>query len=107
MLKENSPTQWCVYIVRCRDGSLYTGITKSAEKRVNEHNNDNQLGAKYTRARRPVTLVYQENLGTRSEAARRESAIKKLSKQQKESLVLKGNTPGNHPNNTKMRQKQR
>ena len=107
MLEENSTPQWCVYIVRCRDGSLYTGIAKSAEKRLNEHNSDNLLGAKYTRSRRPVTLVYQESLATRSEAAKRESAIKKLNKQQKELLVLNRKTPGNHPKNVKSKQKRR
>ncbi|WP_455202261.1 GIY-YIG nuclease family protein, partial [Kaarinaea lacus] len=66
---------------------------KSPEKRILEHNSDNQLGAKYTRSRRPVTLVYQESLASRSLAAKRESEIKRLTKQQKEQLVLGNYAP--------------
>jgi len=91
---------WYVYVVRCRDGSLYTGIAKSLEKRLTEHNTDNQLGAKYTRSRRPVKLVYQECCSSRSLAAQRESAIKRLSKLQKENLINPNNKP-DHGSNTK------
>jgi len=90
MQKNDSNSNWYVYLVRCRDDSLYTGIAKSPEKRVDEHNSDNQLGAKYTRARRPVKLVYQEGLTSRSLAAKRESEIKRLTKRQKELLVSEG-----------------
>lgn len=78
---------WYVYIVRCSDHSLYTGIATDVERRLGEHNSDNTLGAKYTRARRPVELVYQEKIGTRSEASKREYVIRKLSKNDKEALV--------------------
>lgn len=104
MLKKSTISDWWVYIVRCSDGSLYTGIAKSVEKRIAEHNSDNQLGAKYTRARRPVKLVYQEALATRSNAASRESEIKRLSKRQKELLILKGVPHENRPKNAKMAQ---
>ncbi|WP_455207859.1 GIY-YIG nuclease family protein [Kaarinaea lacus] len=90
MQEKQHESKWYVYLVRCRDGSLYTGIAKSPQKRVAEHNTDNQLGAKYTRARRPVKLVYQECVASRSLASRRESAIKRLSKIQKEMLILSG-----------------
>jgi len=90
MQKNDNSPNWYVYLVRCRDNSLYTGIAKSPEKRVAEHNTDNQLGAKYTRARRPVKLVHQEKLSSRSLAAKRESEIKRLSKQQKELLISEG-----------------
>ena len=99
-----SNSNWYVYLVRCRDGSLYTGIAKSPEKRVEEHNNDNQLGAKYTRARRPVKLVHQEKLTSRSLAAKRESEIKRLTKQQKELLVLQGKHPEKRPKSGKIEQ---
>ena len=79
---------WCVYIVRCTDKTLYTGITKDVERRVEEHNSNNNLGARYTRARRPVELVYQESISTRSKASIRESEIKHLSKKEKEILVV-------------------
>jgi len=78
---------WYVYILRCSDNSLYTGIATDVDRRVEEHNQDNTLGARYTRTRRPVKLVYQEKVETRSEASKREYAIKKLSKKDKEALV--------------------
>lgn len=81
---------WLVYILRCADGSLYTGITRDLERRVREHNRDNRRGAAYTRGRRPVEAVYSEAGLTRAEAARREYRIRKLSRQDKERLVAGG-----------------
>lgn len=78
---------WSVYILRCADDSLYTGITIDVERRLYEHNNDNLKGARYTRARRPVKLIYQENCEDRSAASQREYQIKKLSRQQKLALI--------------------
>lgn len=72
---------WYVYIVRCVDTSLYTGITTDVKRRVQKHNKG--IGAKYTKMRRPVTLVYQETAKNRSAALKREWAIKHLSKQEK------------------------
>ena len=84
--KENEKTsQWFVYMVRCADKSLYTGITTDVKRRVEEHNGEG--GAKYTRARNPVTLVYKEQVESRSIASKREFAIKKLKKKQKETLI--------------------
>lgn len=80
--------KWHVYMVRCADGSLYTGIAKDVEKRVVEHNSNNRLGAKYTKSRRPVQLVYWETLKTRPEAGKRENAIKKMTKIAKENMIL-------------------
>ncbi|MCW8853676.1 MAG: GIY-YIG nuclease family protein [Gammaproteobacteria bacterium] len=80
-------SDWYVYMVRCSDNSLYTGITIDIERRIDEHNNNNRLAAKYTRIRRPVSLVYSETLVSKSEAAKRECAIKQLSKQEKEQLI--------------------
>ena len=77
---------WCVYIVRCADNSLYTGITTDLERRLFEHNNAKN-GAKYTRPRRPVTLVYQEMADSRSQASKREREIKNLTQQQKLLLI--------------------
>ncbi|HID82452.1 MAG TPA: GIY-YIG nuclease family protein [Chromatiales bacterium] len=74
---------WFIYIIRCADNSLYTGITKDISRRVNEHNSNNVLAAKYTRGRRPVELVYQETFGSRSDAASREYEIKKMSRPEK------------------------
>jgi len=74
-------------MVRCRDNSLYTGIAKDVTRRVGEHNDSNKLGAKYTKARRPVELVYQETAESRSEASKREYRLRKLSKEKKEKLV--------------------
>jgi uncharacterized protein (TIGR02453 family) len=76
---------WTVYLVRCRDGSLYTGIARDAVRRVEAHNSGR--GAAYTRARRPVTLVHQEPAPDRASALRREWAIKQLSREEKEAMV--------------------
>lgn len=79
-------TAWNVYIVRCVDGSLYTGIAKDAARRVEEHNSNDLLAANYTRTRRPVALVYQEVAATLSAALKREYEIKQMVRQQKEAL---------------------
>ena len=77
------------YLVRCSDGSLYAGWTNDIEKRLKSHNAG--TGAKYTRARLPVTLAYLETFDTKSEAMKREAALKKLTHQQKEQLALEWN----------------
>ncbi|MCK5918838.1 MAG: GIY-YIG nuclease family protein [Cocleimonas sp.] len=77
---------WFTYILRCADNTLYTGITTNISRRELEHNG-NKLGAKYTRARQPVKVVYQETYHSRSEASKRECAIKKLTKNNKELLI--------------------
>jgi len=76
---------WFVYIVECRDGSLYTGITNNLERRVREHNDG--TAARYTRSRRPVTLRYQEQIASRSGALVRECAVKLLTRKQKDELI--------------------
>jgi len=80
-----SPVPYYVYILRCSDNTLYTGITNDIEKRLNQHNHTS-TGAKYTRTRRPVELVYSEQCESKSIALKRELEIKKLSKSQKEKL---------------------
>lgn len=74
-------------MLRCADSSLYTGITKDVQRRLQEHNNDNKKGAKYTRTRRPVNLIYQETCDDRAHASKREYDLKQLSRQQKLQLV--------------------
>ncbi|MDD2978619.1 MAG: GIY-YIG nuclease family protein [Hespellia sp.] len=73
------------YMIKCSDGSLYTGWTNNLEKRIDAHNSGN--GAKYTKARLPVTLVYYEKFATKEEAMKREYAIKHLSRAQKLKLI--------------------
>ena len=73
------------YMVRCRDDSLYTGWTNHLEKRVEDHNSGR--GAKYTKSRRPVELVYYEQFETKEEAMRRDWEIKQLTRKQKEKLL--------------------
>ena len=75
-----------LYILQCADKTLYTGITVDLKKRVKEHN-DSKLGAKYTKARRPVKLVYSKKFPDRSSALKAESGIKKLSRKDKLSLI--------------------
>ena len=74
-----------VYILRCFDGSLYTGWTTDLKQRVKAHNEGK--GAKYTRSRRPVELVYHEEFETKSEALKREAAIKRMSREEKLTLI--------------------
>lgn len=78
---------WGVYIVKCADNTLYTGIAKDIPGRIKTHNEG--MGAKYTRPRLPVTLVYREKSKNRSTATKRELAIKKLTRNEKLKLVKK------------------
>jgi len=78
--------EWQVYIVSCRDGSLYTGITTDLVRRLAEHNTGDN-GARYTRSRRPVVLVFSEAADSRSAAARREWQIKRMTAAQKMALL--------------------
>ena len=82
----NNPKKYYVYIVECADGSYYTGYTTDIQRRINEHNYS-MKSAKYTRSRRPVKLIHEEEYDTLSAALKREHAIKKLKKKQKKSLV--------------------
>ena len=75
-----------VYIVRCSGNSLYTGITLDVKRRIAEHN-DSKKGARYTKSRRPVTLVHSEMFDSKSDALKREAYIKKLSREEKNTLV--------------------
>ena len=85
---------WYVYILQCRDKTLYTGITNDLTARIQAHNAG--TGAKYTRGRGPVTLLYRETLLTHGEALRREYAIKQLSRQQKLELIHDNNPDSPH-----------
>ena len=76
---------WVVYVLKCRTGELYTGCTTDLERRVRQHNSG--VGSKFTRSRLPVTVVYREELGSRSEALRRERAIKTMKRGEKVRLV--------------------
>ncbi len=92
-MQENTPTSfnssWFVYLLRCADNTLYTGITTDLNRRLNEHNGENSRtkGARYTRSRRPVVLVYSETLSNRASASQREYTIKQLSRAAKEKLI--------------------
>ncbi|MDJ0596284.1 MAG: GIY-YIG nuclease family protein [Pleurocapsa sp. MO_226.B13] len=79
---------WSVYIIRCGDNSLYTGISNNVAKRFAVHQSGNAKSAKYTRSRHPLELVFSTEIGTKSAASRVEYQIKQLSKQNKESLVI-------------------
>ena len=77
--------KWFVYMLRCRDNSIYTGITNDLKKRIESHLSGN--GSKYLRGRLPLKLVYKENFLDRSTASKREMEIKKLRKKEKELLI--------------------
>ena len=79
------PAKSYTYILKCSDNTLYTGWTTNLKNRLTAHNTGK--GAKYTRPRRPVTLVYYETFPTKQQAMQREAAIKKLSRPQKERLI--------------------
>ena len=76
---------WYLYILRCGDGTLYTGITTDVEKRLEQHRSGK--GAKYTRGRAPLELVYREVCGNHSQALKREYAVKALNRVQKQNLI--------------------
>ncbi|TWX53005.1 GIY-YIG nuclease family protein [Colwellia hornerae] len=78
---------WFVYYLRCADNSLYAGVTTDLVRRLNEHNTCNKRGAKYTRVRRPVKLVYAESQENRQLACKREYQLKQFTKLKKEALV--------------------
>jgi putative endonuclease len=75
--------RWQVYLLRCADGSLYTGVARDVERRLRQHNGELAGGAAYTRSRRPVTLLWQEGCADRAEAQRREAQIKRLPRPEK------------------------
>ena len=81
-----SASAWCVYMLRCADGTLYTGITTDVARRLAEHNGEGGPGARYTRSRRPVQLVYVEAAANRASASRREAEIKQLDRVRKLAL---------------------
>lgn len=85
---------WTVYILRCGDGSLYTGCTNDLPRRLGAHRSGR--GAKYTRSRPPVELVYREAAADKSAALRREAAIKRLPRQEKLALI-EGGMPDGDP----------
>ena len=78
---------WYLYLIRCNDDSLYTGITTDVTRRFVEHHKNSGVGAKYLRGREPLTLVIQKKLGGRSLAQRVENKVKKLPKVRKEKLI--------------------
>jgi len=79
-------SDWFVYMLRCADNSLYTGVTTDLARRVTEHNGEKSV-TRYTRVRQPVALVYQESADSRSQACQREAQIKKLAKAEKEAML--------------------
>jgi len=91
---------WFLYILRCQDGSLYTGVTKDLERRLQQHNQG--TASRYTRTRRPVAMVYHEPCRDRTAALVRECAVKALPRPRKEALIdgsarVEGPAPRNRP----------
>ncbi len=82
-----SEKAYTLYILKCSDNTYYTGIAIDVEKRLSEHNSSDK-GAKYTRSRRPLTLMYQESCNDKSSALKRELAIKRMKRSNKEALWL-------------------
>ncbi len=88
MQDESTSKRWAVYIVKCADGTLYTGATNDVQARIEAHNRG--AGARYTRSRLPVRLIYAEGCDSRSAALSREYAIKQLSRRNKLALARSG-----------------
>lgn len=84
-----SRADYYLYILKCSDNSLYTGIAIDVKKRISQHNGETTGGSKYVRSRRPAVLVYFEKCNSRQEASRREFEIKKMTRTQKEKLIDK------------------
>ena len=84
--------QWHLYLLRCADGSLYTGITTDVDRRLSEHQDvdGKGKGAKALRGKRPLTVVFSERVEDRSDALKLEYRVKRLSKEQKEKLIVDG-----------------
>ena len=78
---------WLIYILKCKDSSLYCGITNNLAKRLKQHKGEAKGGAKYTRSHWPCKLVYEEKSASRSDASQREAIIKKMSKIEKQTLI--------------------
>jgi predicted GIY-YIG superfamily endonuclease len=83
----NHPDRWYLYLVECRDGTLYTGITNNLHRRLSEHNNG--TASRYTRSRLPVKLIYRERCPNKSSALKKEYEMKSLSRKEKEEYINK------------------
>lgn len=90
-MMEEEKQIWYLYILRCRDNTLYTGITVDVEKRFAAHSAGR--GAKYTRGRGPLELVYRERCGTHSDALKRERIVKSMRRSQKEKMIFGAENP--------------
>ncbi len=86
-----TPTGWCVYVLRCRGGTLYTGATNDLAARLARHAAGK--GARYTRSRLPVALIFVERAADRSAALKREAALKRLARAEKLALIARRRTP--------------
>jgi putative endonuclease len=86
VLMSRTDTRWYLYVAKCSDGSFYTGITTDVARRLDEHNTASS-GAKYTRSRRPVELIFQEEYSSQSEALKAEFSFKKLTRRQKLRII--------------------
>jgi putative endonuclease len=96
-------TQWSIYILRCSDDSLYTGIATDVERRLHEHE-EGKTGAKYLRGRTPISLMFQQEVGDRSRASRIEHHIKKLPKREKERYLASPDLFREHINTLAVRE---
>lgn len=88
----DAPVVWHLYLLRCGDGSFYTGVTTDIERRIRKHQEGK--ASRYTRTHRPIVLVHNEECGSRSQALSRECAVKSLSRQDKEDLIKGGSLAG-------------
>ena len=86
-MNNNKMNNWFLYLIRCKHGQLYTGITTDVERRFEEHKSHDKKGSKYLRGKAPLRLVMKKRIGNKSLALKIEAKVKKLSKAKKELLV--------------------
>lgn len=87
-MPEATSDRWVVYILECVDGTFYTGVATDLERRLAQHNGELAGGSRYTRVRRPVSVAWSEPAADRSTAQQREAAIKKMSRREKQKVIM-------------------
>jgi putative endonuclease len=85
--RKSKIARWYLYLLRCKDGSLYTGITTDVERRFSEHRGKGNKGAKYCRGKAPIEIAYVKKIGSQSRALKIEYRVKRLTKQRKEKII--------------------
>lgn len=92
-IEVNSMSDWFLYLIRCCDSTLYTGISTNVDRRFGQHQGKGNAGSKYLKGRGPLSLIFQKKLSSRSQALKVEHRVKRMSKASKERLIKTGDLP--------------